>query len=420
MKYDIIIIGAGCAGLMAMQTLLKQGYSVCMLEAAPGAGGRIATIKPRGFAQPLETGAEFIHGKLPLTLKLLRSADISYQAISGERIGVVNGRWSHEEHSAHWDELLRRLRRQKTDTSISNFLEDNFPGAQYKKLRTAARNFAEGFNLADIDKASVLSIQKEWQQEDQKQYRVTGGYMQLIDYLLSQCIALKGRIEYKSAVKSIEFRKGHAMVTTKDRKKFEAARVISTASIGVLQAGVIHFNPGLGVHADAIQQVGFGQVVKFHMQLKNPFWQRHEEDTSFILTNEPIPTWWTQAPEKTNLLTGWVGGPAATRFTGNSEKALLHHALQSLSSIFKMSVASIKSELLHYRITNWQQNPFVLGGYSYNTVFTEKAIGILSEPVASTIFFAGEAIYSGNSQGTVEAALQSGKQVAEKISKLDK
>jgi len=69
MKYDIIIIGAGAAGLMAMKNLL---------EASAIAGGRIATIEETGFDQPVEEGAEFIHGELPLTMALINEARISY------------------------------------------------------------------------------------------------------------------------------------------------------------------------------------------------------------------------------------------------------------------------------------------------------------------------------------------------------
>ena len=120
MKYDVIIIGAGCAGLMAMRELLTAGYHVCLLEASPSAGGRIATIKEKGFDSPVETGAEFIHGKLPITRKLLRKANIPYLPIEGKMISVLNGTWNkREEHEKHWDELMRKLEGQKTDITRS-------------------------------------------------------------------------------------------------------------------------------------------------------------------------------------------------------------------------------------------------------------------------------------------------------------
>ena len=98
MKYDVIIIGAGAAGLHAMKNLTEAGYKVCILEAAETIGGRIATIEERGFTGPVETGAEFIHGKLPLTFKLLKEAGIAYEPVEGDMIGVRNGAWEKEEH----------------------------------------------------------------------------------------------------------------------------------------------------------------------------------------------------------------------------------------------------------------------------------------------------------------------------------
>ena len=69
MKYDVIIIGAGASGLAAMRKLVNAGLNVCMIEASNAPGGRIATIQ-EGFKEPAEGGAEFVHGRLPLTFKL--------------------------------------------------------------------------------------------------------------------------------------------------------------------------------------------------------------------------------------------------------------------------------------------------------------------------------------------------------------
>jgi len=59
MKFDVIIIGAGATGLLAMRYLAKAGYHVCMLEAAEIAGGRISTIKG-DFENYAEAGADII------------------------------------------------------------------------------------------------------------------------------------------------------------------------------------------------------------------------------------------------------------------------------------------------------------------------------------------------------------------------
>jgi monoamine oxidase len=416
MKYDIIIIGAGCAGLMAMKELLAAGHSVCLLEASGHAGGRIATVIEKGFDMPVETGAEFIHGKLPLTRKLLRKAHIPYQPIEGRMVSVSNGKWDKgEAHEKHWGELMHQLRKQKTDITIRAFLEKYFSGNEYKGLRNAVQRFAEGFDLADIDKASILSVKKEWQHEEQTQYRIPGGYKQLVDYLQNDCLIMKGKLYFNCAARTIDYRRNHVMVTTSNKKKFEAKRLIVTASMGVLQAGLIKFKPGLGAQQDAIMQIGFGSVIKILLQFSRPFWKDKGDDAGFFITNEKIPTWWTQLPADNNLLTGWLGGSEAAKRSKQKEAIILRDALLSLSSVFSIEPTLLKKQLVHYKIVRWQDHKYVRGGYSYSTLFSEKAIEILSEPVAGTIFFAGEAIYSGESGGTVEAALQSGLAVAKKV-----
>src|ERR1041385_9577937 len=112
MKYDIIIIGAGAAGLSAMRELAEAGHHVCMLEASDVAGGRIATIND-GFKTSVESGAEFIHGKLPHTFKLINEAGLSAETVDGEMCSIQKGEWQHEEHDDHWNVFSKKLSRLK-------------------------------------------------------------------------------------------------------------------------------------------------------------------------------------------------------------------------------------------------------------------------------------------------------------------
>ena len=63
-KYDVIIIGAGCAGMKAAETLSSNGIkNILVLEAQERIGGRINTIWLNGDKKvPLEMGANWIHG----------------------------------------------------------------------------------------------------------------------------------------------------------------------------------------------------------------------------------------------------------------------------------------------------------------------------------------------------------------------
>ncbi len=71
-EFDTIIIGAGACGLLAGRELSRAGYKVAIIEAHNRTGGRIHTFTPPKFTIPIEAGAEFVHGQLPETLKLLK------------------------------------------------------------------------------------------------------------------------------------------------------------------------------------------------------------------------------------------------------------------------------------------------------------------------------------------------------------
>ena len=412
MKFDVIIIGAGAAGLMAMHKLLKEGYRVCMLEASAVAGGRIATLTPKRFTTPLETGAEFIHGNLPLTLQLLDEAVIAYHEVEGEMFSVQDGNWNNDDHNEYWSEFMAKLGKLRTDMTILEFLNKHFGDPKYKSLRKDVQRFAEGFNLADISRAAILAIKDEWKDIDKKQFRIEGGYGRLISYLLDSCLQFDPLIYYNTFVNKIEHTTTSVTVHTADGKKFEADKLIITVSAGVLQSGNMKFYPELKEHSIAIHNLGFGTVIKFLLQFKTSFWQHSKDNIGFILSNEEVPTWWTSLPEQNNLLTGWMGGTKAAEKTFWKDDDLLRIAIGSLASIFRLPSSQLSDLLERYMIVNWQNNPNVRGGYSYNTLSTDDAKQLLATPVNKVIYFAGEAVNQGKSQGTVESALESGRDVA--------
>ena len=72
--YDVIVIGAGAAGLAAADVLSRAGRSVLVLEGRDRVGGRVWTRRMAGLALPVELGAEFLHGEAAVTHALLNKS----------------------------------------------------------------------------------------------------------------------------------------------------------------------------------------------------------------------------------------------------------------------------------------------------------------------------------------------------------
>lgn len=427
---DVLIIGGGAAGLMAAHHLSDAGKHVTVLEARNRLGGRIHTLQPPLFDQPVEAGAEFIHGKLPLTFFLLKRADIKSLKAGGERWRREDGALIHAEGFGEQDDLLlQRMKALKEDMPIGLFLDRFFPGEEHAQLRGAIKGFAEGYDAADINRASTFALREEWEGEDEQQYRPAGGYGGMVQYLADACREKGTVIHLQAVVERVVWKAGTVEVFTGAGRRFEARRLLITVPLPVLQAepparGAIVFEPALHEKKEVVAQMGMGPVIKILLQFKTAVWTHPlvKQNTgadlkkaAWIFSGEPVPTWWTQLPAHATLLTGWMAGPKAAAMGDATDRELLQQALQSLATILSLPGPLLQEQLVASQVCNWQADPFARGAYAYNTVQTAKARKILLQPVEDTLFFAGEALYEGPEMGTVEGALSSGQRAAEAL-----
>jgi monoamine oxidase len=419
---DVLVIGAGAAGLTAARNLLKAGKSVTILEARERIGGRIHTINGEGFSFPVEAGAEFIHGDLPCTKLLMKEADVSYFAGDGRAWNVQSGKLSEGDlFHDDWDLLVKKLQEIDNDMPIGKFLELYFSEPRYKSLTDSVKKFVEGYDAADIDKASAMALKEEWSNENIQGYRPEGGYTQLMNFLFAEIKRLKRQLLLSAVVKKIVWKENDVEVITVKEGRFTATNVLITVPAAVLKKGLIEFDPPLISHQRALENIEVGGVVKFLVQFRDRIWQtggqtflRQMPDMNFLFSDAPVPTWWTQRPKEVPLLTGWLAGPVLKKLPSENG-ALLQLACESLAYVFDTSEANLNDYVTAMKVINWDTDPFARGAYAYATLNTAEAIGTFSQPVANTIYFAGEAFYQGAEMGTVEAALATGNRTAERM-----
>jgi monoamine oxidase len=420
---DVIIIGAGAAGLSAARILSQAGKLVHVLEARDRIGGRIYTINGQGFSGPVEGGAEFMHGDLPMTKALMKEAKVTYRAGQGQTWNVVEGHVSTGDFfDEGWSELIDRLQQLDRDMTIADFLQKHFSEPKYASLVESVKAFVQGYDAADVNKASGKALAEEWKNEDIKGYRPVGGYTQLMEFLEKEIRRHRGVFEFSSTVKKIS-RSGqpHVEVTTETSRMLTARKILVTVPISILKTDMIQFDPPLTQHRSALQQLEMGDVIKFLFEFKRQFWEqknsiehRHLPGLNFLFSDAFVPTWWTQKPDNIPLLTGWLAGPVVKKIDGD-DSTLMNEAITSLSYLFGCTPEFVVNEIRSAQVINWSADKFSRGAYAYNTLQTTSALKTFTTPVDNMIYFAGEALYDGAEMGTVEAALISGRDAARKI-----
>lgn len=438
MTHDVVVIGAGAAGLAGARALVDAGCDVRIIEARDRIGGRILTERT-SLAVPIELGAEFLHGEAKEVRDVAQRAGLAQASITDTRYIAAGGtlRPVHD----YWERIDRVFRRlddtRDPDRSFAAAMKAN-ERALSRADRALATQFVEGFHAADPRLIGERALADGGTPcEDIREMRVArlvGRYGAMIDALAS---GLRGHIELGTVARAIVWRPGHVAVDCVDRAgrplpTIEARRVIVTLPAGVLTApgdamGSVAFDPAVPMATNALASILMGNVVKLVLQFKTPFWlesrfaervgQPGVDQMSFLQAREkvPFPVWWTPYPMRAPTLVAWAGGPSAAAMAGAGRSALGTSAIQSLATMLAMTVGSVRDRVVAISHHDWINDPFTRGAYSYARVGGHRAAVRLAAPIKRTIWFAGEAADREGRTGTVHGAMASGRRAAEEI-----
>lgn len=394
---DVLVIGAGAAGLAAAAELARAGRSVLIVEARDRIGGRCDTRRLPGIAVPVELGAEFIHGRPPATYSLMEKAGVAAIDSTRTQLLASDARLRPVNMFTHAQTVARR-KLKGGDVSFRAFLaRQRLP----RLTRTLATMMVQGFDAADPRLASAREILDEWTAVSSAQPRPNGGYGPLLEFLARQA-----RVQLQTVVRELRWKRSSVEVRGSfrgERWSAWAPRAVITVPIGVLPSLVKE-------KREALSKLESGPVIRVAMAFREAFWEKAHPGVAFFHSpSAPFPTFWTPLPMHAPLLTAWAGGPKAARMTGSSEKKLLAQALASVRSVL-----GTIDEPSAFAIHDWQADPHARGGYSYVRVGGTGAREALAAPLEETLYFAGEATDTEQS-GTVGGALASGLRAAEEI-----
>src|SRR3989441_5442227 len=441
-RVDVLVLGAGAAGLAAARDLSHAGLRVTVIEARPRVGGRVLTVHDPRSPVPLELGAEFIHGEAAETLPLARAAGLAvlelpetHELATAGRFKPMGDFWGLVDRMNH--DLARRLAGRGKDFPVSEYLDSaRIPAAH----RGMLRDFVQGFYAAHPDRLSAQSLAVETEggdEEDEvqgKQFRIANGGDALMKWLRDGVDPDRSEVRLSTVAGSVQWKRGAVSVACRgssDRAPLttlSARTALITLPLAVLKAGVVRFDPALPAKQRALAGLEMGQVFKIVLRFREAFWEKPEflkerraqagangSGLNFLHAHgAEVPTWWTSLPVRAPVLTGYVGAVAAEQLLAEEPASRLERSLVALSDVLAVPRRELE-ELLDASVSHdWRADPFARGAYSYIGVGGNGAPRALARPVEGTLFFAGEAT-NGAEIGTVAGALSSGRRAAREV-----
>lgn len=406
---DVVVIGAGAAGIAAARKLNGAGKHFALVEATDKIGGRCVTDTSL-FGVPFDRGAHWIHfADVNPLAKFAAQAKVDvYPAPPGQtlRIGRRNAREG--EMESFLAGIVRASRaigdgaRGKTDVPAVRLLPK-----ELIEWRPSVE-FVLGPYGCSKDLAEVSAFDFAKLQERDTEAFCRQGYGALLAKLAQGL-----PVQLSSPVTNIDWSRNTVAVQTANGV-LSARAVIVTASTAVLTGGALKFKPGLPKrNLDALAKLSLGSLDHIALELDgNPLGLR-PDDLVFEKTSGNRAAALLANVSGSSLCVVDVGGRFGKGLAAQGEAAMVAFATDWLADLYG---ADVKKAVKRSHATRWSKEPYVLGASSVALPGGEPGRKLLMEPLSNRLWFAGEAVHE-TLWGTVNGAWESGERAADAVIK---
>lgn len=405
---DVIIVGAGAAGIAAARRLSAAGRSFTLVEATSRIGGRCFT-DTRSFNVPFDRGAHWIHSPdiNPLTKLAPRTGLDIYQAPSAQRVRIGQRGARESELEDYLSAIVRSNRaigdavRGKPDMDALRALPRDL-GDWQASVEFALGPYSNGKDLRDI---SAIDLSKAADRDIGAFCRQ--GYGALLAKLAEGI-----PVDLETPITQVDTSKPARLEAVTPRGTISGRYMIVTASTNVLASERIKFDRGLPKRQlDALAALKLGSFDHIALEiLGNPLGLQRD-DLVLERASGPRTAALLANVSGTPLAMIEVGGRFGRELMAKGDMAAVDFAVEWLTGLFG---SNFKRSVQRTQSTRWNDEPWVQGAMSSASPGVPWARAALREPVRERVYFAGEATHE-TLWGTVGGAWESGERAADSV-----
>jgi monoamine oxidase len=403
MDPDVIVIGAGAAGLGAARRLAAAGLAVRVIEARNRLGGRAWTARdPSGL--PIELGCAWLHSAdenelCTLALQSGLTIDKTRPPWRTQMNEVGFAPADQADFRAALGRLFVRLDQTgeaEADQSADRLLD---PGSRWNPLLNATSTYMNGVEL------DRLSVRDFWRYRDTGvNWRIVEGYGALM-----AALAAGLDIAFECPASMIDHTGPRLRIET-PRGDSRASAVIVTVPTGVLCGGGLRFHPALPEKIEAAAVLPLGLADKLYLGLDGA--GEFPKDSHLYGALDSVRTAsYHVRPFGRPLIEVYFAGRFARDLEAEGEAAFASFAIGQLASLLG---EGIRKRLHPIAATAWARDPYACGSYSHALPGHADARSVLAAPVDERLFFAGEACMV-HDFSTAHGAYRSGVAAAEAV-----